>query len=558
MFYVDIEAGHELEISQSLLPYTLQHGQSEIVFSVGQIKARYNKLRGSLHIDIPISATDILFYRLNAPKLHISNDLRALYKSTDEIDLHGLYALLQFGAVVPPLTIWKNIKQFTPGKEYFINTINLSFAERARDSCWPDRSKADNNLSIGKQKNILSELVDATLIESCPNKDPIILFSGGVDSGVLAARAAAMGWNKATLVNYGFGKNDKESVLAEQMARHLKLEFIRINDDETNSLDLLEKAADTYSLPFFDGSALPTYALSLAVIKEFSDSKTILDGTGADGAFGLFHKASLYQKLDCIPRLFLLMAGYLYELMACWKNPSRIEHVLRVLRRAAQMPRELTGIAQNPLLGILYEIEPQIRLEVIDLIRQWLEAVAPAQNIKVKLAILDLSIICARTLAQKNKSIFDMAGRKIVYPYLDDSVIGVAIKRASYWPGNSQPKRVLKSILASDVPHHMVYRPKSGFVPPLREKFLQQEFISAYEHLIEGNSVVSNILDCRKMEELLKDIKSGTLLPAQTTRFIWGVVFTHCWLNQLETAKHWRSEYHERTVGTRNYRCSDK
>ena len=114
--------------------------------------------------------------------------------------------------------------------------------------------------------------LDGVLREVCPGGDPVILFSGGVDSALLASRAVALGWTGTTLVNYCLGKNDAESEFAEQMASHLGLEFVRIDDDGSLDPKSLEAVASKYPSPFGDYSVLPTNRLTSACLLYTSPS----------------------------------------------------------------------------------------------------------------------------------------------------------------------------------------------------------------------------------------------------------------------------------------------
>jgi asparagine synthetase B (glutamine-hydrolysing) len=432
------------------------------------------------------------------------------------------------------LTLWNGIKQFTPGRGFTINIDDLDVTELESGITWPATERADYTLSLDRQIGTLTGLIDTILSESCPDKDPVILFSGGVDSGTLAVRAAALGWRKTTLVNYCLGRDDKESVIAENMARHLGLDFLQIKDADYNSFEMLDEIANIYKHPFGDHSSLPTYSLSRAVIENFPRSRVIVDGTGADGAFGLFAKVLQYQKLYRIPKIFRMSMGHLYKAGEYWKINSRIEYMLRLCRRTAQMPMLPTSIAQNPLLDIIYHVPPDTCSEVLELIDRWMTSAVPSDSDSARLPALDLALVCSGIYAQKNKSIFDADHRKIVYPFLDSRMVGLALQRARFWPGSRKPKHSLKSHLASHVPPEMVYRPKSGFVAPITQKLSQPEFLKEYDRLLETRTALLDILDLPKMKQLRQIVASGITLPDQTTGFIWATVFANCWLNQIE------------------------
>ncbi|ETW95144.1 MAG: hypothetical protein ETSY1_31920 [Candidatus Entotheonella factor] len=215
---------------------------------------------------------------------------------------------------------------------------------------------------------------------------------------------------------------------------------------------------------------------------------------------------------------------------------SPVEQVVRVLRRSVQMPLLAQPVATNSLCGLAYHPDAETRLELVELIRRWMDNTGtPGQN-AARLPALDVALSCCRMLAQKDKSIFDASGHQVVYPFLRDPVIGLAVERARHWPGSEKPKRVLKSILTSHMPPGMVYRPKSGFDGPYANLFAQPRFLQAFDRLVSGDSVLAGMLDISKMKSIRQWIEAGEPLGIQTSWFLWTAIFTDCWMAQLKAA----------------------
>ncbi len=504
--------------------------------SVGDITIAYEKTAGSIKIRVPFATPDQLYYRHTRDTLFISNDLRRFFRPENEIDGRALYALLQFGALIPPLTMWKDVHQLTPGKEVTVNLNTLAVIESATTIQWPCVEDADFTLSNERQREILSEILDAILIQSCPNQDPVILFSGGVDSGLLAAHAAAMGWKNTTLVNYRFGEDDDESDLAERMASHLGLQLVQFDDTDYDPVEILDRVADTFTHPFGDPSTLPTSVFANAVVRHFEPPRVIVDGTGADGAFGLFSSARFYERLYRVPHGLRALLASFYPMCFNRNWVSPIERIARVLRRSVQMPLLAQPIATNSLCGLAYHPGAELRVELFELIRKWMDDAGTSSQNAARLPALDVALSCCRTLAQKDKSIFDASGHQVIYPFLRDHVIGLAVERARYWPGSDEPKKVLKSILTSHVPRGMVYRPKSGFDGPYAAIFAQPGFLQAFDRLVAGDSVFADVLDIPRMKRLRKWIQAGEPVGLQASWFLWTAVFTDCWMTQLNAA----------------------
>src|SRR5690606_13157759 len=153
----------------------------------------------------------------------------------EKVDARAIFSVLQFGAIVPPLSIAQGVRRVVPGANAVLPIVT-----------YPDEPD--------EQANAIEAIVDETLRDI---EFPIILFSGGIDSGLIAARAKALAKHNAILVNFSFGSEDPESHLAEAMARHLGLKFERITSDESPTF-CLETPGAIYPNPFADTSTVPS------------------------------------------------------------------------------------------------------------------------------------------------------------------------------------------------------------------------------------------------------------------------------------------------------------
>ncbi len=542
-FELIVERGHGCNLDSSLPEWTVRDDTERALLAVGGISVEVEKLSKNVRVELPFAGADQLYYRRDPTQICISNDPRKLYRRHMEVDERGLYSLLQFGSIAPPLSLWRDVRRFTPGRCFCITSSDLNVVEREATDLWSDGDRTGPQPSESLQQRSLTDAIDEVLIRMCPDENPVILFSGGVDSGVLAARAAAMDWSGTTLANYSMEENDPESELAESMAKHFGMQLLRIRHDLDEALGLLDRVAELYRHPFGDDASLPTYRLCEAVVESVPRSRVILDGIGADGAFGISGRAPRWRKLYRVPRWARRAAGHAYKAGRYWNRNSRAEYPLRVLRRAGQMPLLCASVAQNPLLNVAYHFESETYREVHELLGRWMDQTLPSDDDRVRLSGIDVAMYCGDIYAQRSKSIFDAHAQPIAYPFIDRSVVRLALEQAVYWPGSEQPKRVLKSILARHVPQQMVYRPKSGFVAPAVELFSHPRFLDAFDRLLRPASALANVLDRSRMRELRGVIASANPLPMQMYNFVWAAVFTNLWIEQLKhSADLWSEE----------------
>jgi asparagine synthetase B (glutamine-hydrolysing) len=381
------------------------------------------------------------------------------------------------------------------------------------------------NLNSEQQADEIERLLDSILEKHIRGQeDPVLLFSGGVDSGIIASRLAALGYRNSLLLNYSFGEDDVESKLAEAMANQLGLKFKRVPVTR-RFCNCLKEPGKIYPQPFGDHSTVPTSDLAYSVVEYLSNRKClILDGTGADAAFGKTAKIEKWKKLRRVPSIAKKIASYTYMKML-WHREGRIEKTARILRRSIEMPLLSAILAQNSFAGVFYRKDN--RHLVDQFLETWIGGWAGEEPVKKVIAAV-LAFKCANIIGQKGKPIFELAGHKVLYPFLEFETISTALCSIPYWQ-MEEPKAPLKTSLARCVPFEMVYRPKSGFIDPKGNVFFSEEFINYLRSVTEPASPISHLLDKKLLLKSCDFLTRKKTLPAQTLNFLWAVVFTDRW-----------------------------
>jgi Asparagine synthase (glutamine-hydrolyzing) len=483
------------------------------------------------------TSTQQLYYRAESGSLHLADDLRLLVHPADTLDEKAVYSLLQYGAVVPPMSLWKQIRRAVPGRitEFDGATGNITETEFPSSELWEESTP----LALDEQIALVTAALDQVLLEAGKSHRILILFSGGVDSGLLAARAASLGLTDTVLVNYSFGLHDEEAALANRMAAHLGLKFEQIQDVQasdahagTDVKETLANAGRLFVAPFCDPSVIPTSRLARSVIRNYGSEFIAFDGTGADGAFGLFRRANQWQKFHSLPGMVAGSAAVAYRALGLSARQSKVEYWSRLLARRSQHPYPLSAVAQNPLAGIAYDAPKQTVREVDELLLSWLSSIAQPDP-AVQVAALDLALVCSCMFAQKSAPIFAASPLQITYPYLSPKMTRLAMSSTKWQGADQDAKWLLKAALAKHVPHEMVYRPKSGFVAPMEQKLKSDAFLAAFDRIVAGDSAISPFIKRAFLQNLRPRIAAGVALPPQTTNFVWGVTFTSVWLDQV-------------------------
>jgi asparagine synthetase B (glutamine-hydrolysing) len=465
---------------------------------------------------IEISPTDPTAYFFNESG---QNALKPgdLVGSQRHLDPAAVFSVLQLGAVVPPLSPWRGVSRYIPGYRY--HRSNRMGPLQLR------RSSHVAALDSDGQSLEICRLLDNAIEDAIGDgPDPVVLFSGGVDSGLIAARLSALGHRDTLLLNFSFGDDDTESHLAEAMAKHLGLRFERILESR-GLCDCLMEPGRIYIQPFADHSTVPTWDLAHATVNRLSgECRPILDGTGADGAFGLIGKIEMWERVMRLPAAVRHVASHLYA-AGLWHGRGRMEYLFRILRRSATMPPLSSIVAQNPLADILYD--DALASDVHRLLEDWIGGWA-GESLSHRAVAADMALTCTNIYAQKAKPIFDIAGFAVSFPFLQTEVMSVALASIGHWRID-EPKDTLKRCLARHVPREMVYRPKSGFVDPRGRVFYDTQFIAYLRAAADAKGPIASMLKKRPLMKACDLLARKAYLPTLTRNCLWAITFIDRW-----------------------------
>lgn len=433
------------------------------------------------------------------------------------IDDTAVVSVLQYGAIIPPLSPWKGVQRLRPGYCY----QGTRKVGPIYQSCAKEISPDDTE----KQADAIEATLDNVLKKTLRGeREPVLLFSGGVDSGLLASRLATLGYRDSLLVNYSFGDSDPESKLAEAMAEALGLKYVRVSSNRQH-VSCLSQPGRIYPQPFGDQSTGPTFDLACAVSELLAGQRrTILDGTGADGAFGMTRTLDYWRGLIRAPEALRRMLAAVYG-RTLWHCNGRLSRRACLYRRSIDRPLLAAVIARNALHGVLYDAS---QCEYVDnLLVKWISDIG-SPSLSKQIVAADLALTCANIFAQKGKPIFESAGHKVICPFLDEETVAVALDSCLQWKMD-ESKAPLKRALSRYVPREMVYRPKSLFTDPEGHVFYEPAFIAYLRCTIESTGPIAHLLEPKPIAKACDLLIRGKPLPQQTKTLLWTVVFTDRW-----------------------------
>lgn len=497
--------------------------------ATNEARLRLAQHRGDLSVFVQPLSPEHLFYSTTTNSIAISNDLRLLIRLTGlELDERAVYSLLQYGAIVPPFSISRQIQRIPNGHILRVRSqpdrLTTALEMRALPRGTPLPASVTPELA-------LRQTMDGLLGQTPRNS--AVFFSGGVDSGLIAARLSSLGRKDVTLINFSFGPHDEESDLARRMAAHLGMRCEQITYDQSRFMDVLWRAAEDYSLPFSDFSVLPMNMMIRAAFPGKLHPPCLIEGVGADNTFGEGLKLGQWQRLYRLPLRARAVGGWVYKARSGWEGDTRGTRMGRAVRRSAQMPLLLAAHARNALDGIAYHMPGEIREQVDGAFTKYRFELARQLSPQDQYSFMLTMHESCGYVAQKSYDPLRARGITPQSPYLEPALTQLAL--ALTWEQKSAggvSKALLKGMLARQVPPEMVYRRKSGFVPPY-EAMLASQPMQSYlrEIVLSPSSPLAPYYDRAVVERIVNQTQEWKQLNLEVYYFfLWTLIFLTAWL----------------------------
>ena len=486
-------------------------------------------LRRELTFRLPLATPQHLYYARVRSGWVFSDDLRLVASLADaRLDAHAVYLLFQYGAVPPGVSLYSGVQRAPNGHMLVAGLA----ANSVRCTQLDDPSGSQPFVgTLDEAERAVTDLLDR-ILEPLPG-GAVLYFSGGVDSGLLAARIAHLGRHDIQLVSFAFDAADSEHRMATQMASRLGLRCERVSYEPGQAVGVLERARQDYSFPFGDISTIPTNLLVHASLPQAAAAATVVEGTGADGAFGL---GALFRKWHLAyaapPAVRRLVAG-IYDRLALWRTDSRVERLSRFVRKSADLPLPYSVLAQNALRGIAYDApsEASGRLSLIG--TRYLEDLGRDLTARDRLTLFDLVWVCAGRMAPKTFDPLRTRGIRPIYPFLEPPVVALSSRLS--WDVKCPlgvSKGLLKRMLARDLPLEFVYRRKMGFTRRALARAVfqsapMQEFL--HDVILSPHNPLREFCRLDVVQQMIAHARHDALSVGAYT-FLWTVAFATAWL----------------------------
>lgn len=242
------------------------------------------KTENGIDIVSVFAATEPVYYTIEDNILHLSSDIKNFsHRLIDKVNYDVFNEFITYGYVFPPATLIKNVYRLPVFSHLEINCYNgILIADLKYDFI---------NKSEKKFKDISSNL-----LESSKNNEKVsLLFSGGLDSTILAKVFSKK------IINYyatGFEFEDCDYIekeYAKSAVESLNIDLLYKTYDFNELLILLPEVIFYTEIPLNHIQTLLLYKLLRDIP---SKEKIILNGQGADALFGTTAQYKYYCGID--------------------------------------------------------------------------------------------------------------------------------------------------------------------------------------------------------------------------------------------------------------------
>jgi asparagine synthase (glutamine-hydrolysing) len=422
-----------------------------------------------------------LYYAYENGTIYFASELKAFkhFNIRQDIDVDSLEYYLKFGFTPSNKSIYTNTKKLQAGTYLKIKNGALQL-----NSYWhipPPQSSNKNESGIIEELHEL--LISACRYRMVSDVPVGVFLSGGIDSSLVTS-ILAKHHGKITTLNIGFNETEfNESVFAQQIADHLRVDFRSSTLTLQKAKVIFDQFYSIYDEPFSDTSGIPTSYIA-AFAREIG-VKVVLSADGGDELFaGYKHyqrTIQLYKRIKALPSLVnKSLVSVSKKLISSALRKSVIhlnfEHKLYAFEELLSAPdfgsfykSVIANQSQDELTNLLTGISSDqhdgtpLSHDSLYEMRKWdLENyMTDDLLVKVDRATMYNQVECRE-------------------PLLDHRLVEFAFKLpSSLHTKNKESKYLLKKILSQYIPKHYFNRSKQGFSIPIFKWFksdLDQHF----------------------------------------------------------------------------------
>jgi asparagine synthase (glutamine-hydrolysing) len=480
--------------------------------------------------------------------LAFASEIKALLEIPQlprRVDPDSLWQYLTYGFVMPPRTMFANVRKLGPGEVILVDSrmsiTSYSFWSPVADSFETARVRHRTFPEhVNTVRTMLRESVEARMIADVPIG---AFLSGGVDSSTvvsLMAQVSGRPVETITVANEEFPELD-EWPYAQRIAESVGAKAHRVDISEREAIEVLPELAWYLDEPISDPATLNTYFASRTLRK--SGVIVSLVGEGADEVFLGYGNYLRYGRLaevlrfrDHVPTP-LLRAIEVLGNVALNALGARVHSDLfsRALRRQPLFLGTETFFQDSEKNGIL---GPNIcagtpSIEVV----QRVHSSAPAALRNDPLALFSFSEVrmrMAEKLLMRVDKMSSAHSLEVRSPFLDHRLVNYVLSIPSAErAARGVTKHLLKEAVAPLIPPEVIQRRKQGFSTPMAI-WLKGEMGSYFEDRLRTAGIVRDgILDAAGVGDQIRLHRSNGRPDRAIHTRLWNLLILVEWYDRF-------------------------
>lgn len=356
------------------------------------------------------------------------------------LDMEALQNYMTFGYPIGDRTLWRGIRKLMPGQTLVFRQGELIISTYYKPAYAPEHARAEAEWTAE-----IEAALTAILSEDRDNNDfrsACAFLSSGVDSSWLLALS---GVRRAIGIGYQ-GEDGSEAALAADTAKALNADFCEVDISPEVFFDAIPRAVRRMGLPIADASAI---VFGIGCESAAMGSAICLSGEGADEFFAGYQ---IYRRAEALARTggpwHYGCAGVMEAADAAsllkLERPFSCEHLVRQLYADSESDEHLSRL---------------LRIDCA----LWLEG--------------DILFGINRSTRS--------CGLKLLLPYADRRLfeLSARIPAALKWK-DGIGKYILRRTAERQLPHEVAFRPKIGFLVPVRSWMRREPFRARVEAVL--------------------------------------------------------------------------
>lgn len=467
-----------------------------------------------LHLYRDGSGARNLYYSTQDPvRLAFATRLDTLFRLPGverQLDRRALHEYLRLLEIAAPNTLYEGIKALEAGQLLTWSAAGISTTRPAIDQpaprAVPSCEEAADALEELLRRSVAARLADAA--------QPAAFLSGGVDSSLLCALAVRAS-PELTAVTVGFDNPRlDETPVAQAVARHLGLRHEVLRFARQDFIRAFEAFARGAEQPMADPAIAPTL-LAFGHCRDHYD--VALDGSGADESFGAMPPRHVRVAVEYADRL---PPGLRRTIVGTLRRLPGLNGYVPIFdfEHPAELALRWHGFTRPEIQSLCGE---PVSFEHTLFYRTYARFPRHAHYERYS-ALMD-ALTCDRL-----HHAAAITGLTVRYPYWDRMVDGyVRALPQDYRYRSSEPKRLLRSLLARHVPREIWDIPKHGFDFPLLEFLQAEDFLLVRRYVSRDFWAGRDVLAPERVEGYARRFMAG---EHRLVFRVWALAVLAAWL----------------------------